>query len=156
MRTAYFDIEPLKEQISIDPEMLFELFTMLHVPGGLYSRVRGVHAAGISDGERLLAIAEDVGRHSAIDKIAGAYMKQGIDTRGRLLLGMNRVPSEMVQKGALMGCPIITSRNSPTSMSIAIVRAWNISLISHVRKKTMRFYSQPERIEPPLELVASA
>ena len=141
-----FGVEPLKEETYIDPVKLFELFRMLHFPGSLYSRSRGVHAAGISDGVGLLAIAEDVGRHNTVDKIVGACMQKGIDPRGCLLLATGRVSSEMVHKGALMGCPIIASRNSPTSMSIAMARAWNITLIGYVRQRTMRVYSHPERL----------
>jgi FdhD protein len=45
-----------------------------------------------------------------------------------------------------MGCPIIASRNSPTSMSVAMARAWNITLVGYVRQGSMRVYSHPERL----------
>jgi FdhD protein len=141
------DIEPLEYDFSISPKRLFQLFQRLHFPGSLYSRARGVHTAGLSDGENILAVAEDVGRHNAVDKLLGKCLVRGIYTEGRLLLATGRVSSEMLRKGALMGCPIIASRNSVTSMSIAMARAWRITLIGYVRQQTLRVYSHPERVE---------
>jgi len=140
------EIEPLQNGLQVNPEDLFDLFKMLHYPGSLHSRSRGVHTAGLSNGEEILVIAEDVGRHTTIDKLLGKCMLEDIETRGRILLATGRVSSEMLVKGALMGCPIIASRNSATSMSVAMARAWNITLVGYVRQNTMRVYSHPGRL----------
>ena len=139
-------IEPLQDDLRIAPELLFERFNELHSPQSLHARARGVHAAGLSDGERILALTEDVGRHNTIDKLLGLCLMQGIETRGRILLATGRVSSEMLRKGGLMGCPVIASRNSPTSMSVAMARAWNITLIGYVRRGSLRVYAHPERL----------
>lgn len=139
-------VEPLEDAMTLRPEEIYPLFGQLQVPGSLYARARGVHTAGLSDGKRLLIIREDVGRHNTIDKLRGASLREGLRTRGRLLLATGRISSEMMRKGALMGCPIIASRNSPTSMSVAMAKAWNITLIGYVRRNTMRVYTHPERI----------
>jgi FdhD protein len=76
----------------------------------------------------------------------GASMVKGIDTRGLILLATGRISSEMLHKGARMGCPIIASRNSPTSIAIAMADAWNITLIGYVRRGSMRVYTHPERL----------
>ena len=144
------DIKPLQDDIHIQPERLFDLFRKLHFPGSLYSRSRGVHTAGLSDGVELLAIAEDVGRHNTVDKLVGKCMIEGIQPHGKILLATGRVSSEMLVKGALMGCPIIASRNSATSMSVAMARDWNITLIGYVRQNTMRVYSHPKRLDSNL------
>ncbi len=140
------NIQPLQEECSIHPDRLFELFQMLHYPESLYARTRGVHAAGITNGEGLLAVAEDVGRHNAIDKILGACLLKGIDTRGLMLLATGRISSEMVRKAGRMGCPLVASRNSPTSMAVTMARAWNITLIGYVRQHTLRVYAHPQRL----------
>jgi len=132
--------------LSIHPKTLFDLFQKLHFPGSLYSRSRGVHTAGLSDGEEILVITEDVGRHNAVDKLLGKCLLSGIETQGRILMTTGRVSSEMLREGAMMGCPIIASRNSATSMSVEMARAWNITLIGYVRNRTMRIYSHPERL----------
>lgn len=139
-------IEPLKDEMRLAPERLFGLFNRLHFPGSLHARTRGVHAAGLTDGENLLALVEDVGRHNTIDKLLGQCLLQGIETSGRILLATGRVSSEMMRKGAQMGCPIIASRNSPTSMSVEMAQAWNITLAGYVRQGSMRVYTHPERL----------
>jgi FdhD protein len=139
-------IEALRDATRLPAERLFGLFNQLHYPGSLHARTRGVHAAALSDGERLLARVEDVGRHNTIDKLLGLCLLNGIDTAGRILLATGRVSSEMLRKGALMGCPIIASRNSPTSMSVTMAEAWNITLAGYVRQGSMRVYAHPERL----------
>lgn len=139
-------VRPLANDLRIEPEALFGLLNQLHFPGSLHARTRGVHAAGLAEGDRLLTRVEDVGRHNTIDKLRGACMQQGVGTEGRILLATGRVSSEMLRKAALMRCPIVASRNSPTSMSIAMAEAWNITLAGYVRQGTMRVYAHPERL----------
>ena len=139
-------MEPLRETALLPPERLFQRFNELHLPDSLHARARGVHAAGLTDGERILAMAEDVGRHNTIDKLRGMCLARSLPTRGRILLATGRVSSEMLRKGALMGCPIIASRNSPTSMSVAMAEAWNITLVGYVRQGSLRVYAHPERL----------
>jgi FdhD protein len=139
--------EPLKSSITAKPERLMQLFGELQRPDSLYARARGVHAAAISDGRSVLASAEDVGRHNTIDKLLGICMQRGIDTREKLLLVTGRISSEMLIKSAVMGCPIVASRNSPTSLSVRLARELGITLIGYVRRHTMRIYSFPERMQ---------
>jgi FdhD protein len=148
-------LSPLQGELSIEPEKLLALFEQLHFPGSLHARARGVHTAGLSDGDRVLALAEDVGRHNTLDKLTGICLHKGIETNGRILLATGRVSSEMLRKGALMGCPIIASRNSPTSMSVAMAQAWNITLVGYVRRVTMRVYAHPHRLGYSVELPAN-
>ncbi len=140
-------LEMLAGGFSLDPQTLVEQFSLLQSPDSLYARSRGVHSAGLSDGKRLLALAEDVGRHNTIDKVLGLCLMQAIDTRGRILLTTGRLSSEMLKKAARMGCPLIASRNSPTSLSVAMARDLNITLVGYVRRASMRVYSHPERLQ---------
>jgi FdhD protein len=146
-RDPEFSFEPLESSIGIRSDQVFELFNHLQKPDSLYARARGVHAAAISDGRNLLASTEDVGRHNTIDKLAGLCMQQGIDTREKLLLVTGRVSSEMLVKSVVMGCPIIASRNSPTSLSVRLARQLGVTLIGYVRRRNMRVYAFPERVE---------
>jgi FdhD protein len=140
------DLKPLESELQISCDKLMDLFSHLHYPGSLHLRSRGVHAAGLSDGERLLAVSEDIGRHNSIDKLLGVCMLEGIETEGCTLLVTGRVSSEMLRKGAVMGCPIIASRNSPTSMSVSMAEALNITLIGYARRGTIRVYTHPRRV----------
>jgi len=139
--------------MKIPAARLHVLFNQLQARGSLYARARGVHAAGLADGEQLLAMAEDVGRHNTLDKLLGTCLRLGIETRGRLLLATGRVSSEMMQKAAQMGIPFVASRNSPTSLSVEMARAWGITLVGYVRRQTLRVYSGPERLGVPAETV---
>ena len=141
------EIEPVDEDLRIEPDALAQRFTELHEPGSLHARARGVHSAGLSDGDAVLALTEDIGRHNAIDKLMGACMVQGIETRGRVLLATGRISSEMLQKGARMRCPIVASRKSPTSMSIEMAKVLDITLVGYVRRNTMRVYTHPQRMD---------
>lgn len=139
-------IQPLADDTRIDAQDLFPLFKELILPGSLYARARGVHASGLADRYHVLALAEDVGRHNTVDKLVGMCLRRSIESRGNILLTSGRVSSEMLKKAAWMGCPIVASRNSPTSMSIAMAEAWNITLVGYVRQGSMRIYSHPERV----------
>lgn len=141
-------INPLTSDLIIEPELLHRMFRKLQPPNSLYARSRGVHAAGLLDPKKqeLLAIVEDVGRHNTIDKLTGFCMVEEIDSTGRILLVTGRTSSEMLRKAARMGCPITASRTSPTSLSIEMAKAWNITLVGYVRSGKLRVYSHPERL----------
>lgn len=144
-------LSPVTEDLSITSEQLFDVFNQLQGAGSLYARSRGVHSAGLTDGEQILAMAEDVGRHNTIDKLQGVCLQSRIETRGKALLTTGRVSSEMLKKAARMGCPLVASRNSPTSLSIAMAKALNITLVGYVRRGSMRVYSHAKRIKGVLE-----
>jgi FdhD protein len=139
-------IESVQDSVEVDPETLVELFSRLHIPGSLHMRARGVHTAGLAHGRRLLCVAEDVGRHSTIDKLVGACLVKGVVTHGRILLTTGRVSSEMLRKGAAMGCSIIASRNSPTSLSVRLADAAGITLVGYARRGKLRAYTHPHRL----------
>jgi FdhD protein len=141
-------IEPLQSSLQIEPKLLHQSFRKLQPPNSLYARSRGVHAAGLLDPEtgELIAIVEDVGRHNTIDKLTGCCLVHGIETGGKVLLVTGRISSEMLRKAALMDCPIVASRTSPTSLSVEMARAWNITLVGYVRSGGLRVYSYPERV----------
>lgn len=112
----------------------------------LYHRAGGVHGAALAEGEQILCTAEDVGRHNALDKIAGICLRQGQPMQGCVLLTTGRVSSEMVNKAARMGVPIVISHTSPTSLSIQLAQAWRITLIGYTRRHTFRVYAVEERV----------
>ncbi len=137
---------PLDSTFTIPAARLAELINHIQQPGSLYARSGGVHTSALSDGEKLIAVAEDVGRHNTIDKLRGDCLQRGIDPRDHILLATGRISSEMIKKAANMACPILASRTSPTSMSVTLAREWNITLCGYVRRGTMNVYAHPERL----------
>jgi FdhD protein len=132
--------------VSISPERLAELARLMQFPDSLYARARGVHAAALSDGQQILIVAEDIGRHNTLDRLRGECLRRGMDSTGLILLTTGRISSEMLFKGAKMGCPLIASFSSPTSLSVNLARAWNITLCGYLRRKSLTVYAHPERL----------
>jgi FdhD protein len=139
-------LDRVEADLRITPGELFAMFRRLHFPDSLHARARGVHASGLTDGEQILALAEDVGRHNTIDKIRGICLKEGIQTEGKALLATGRISSEMLRKSARMGCPIVASRNSPTSLSVKMAEAVGITLVGYARQGKLRAYTNAFRL----------
>jgi FdhD protein len=137
---------PLNTAASLTPPQIYNLMRQLHQSAELYNEVRGVHTSALSDGHELLLVAQDVGRHNTIDRLWGQALHQGVETEGCILLASGRISSEMLNKAAKMKVPIVISRTSPTSLSVELGRAWNITVIGYARGNTFRIYSAPERI----------
>jgi FdhD protein len=141
-------VEPFDTTLSTTPDIILEAFNILQTKESLYARARGVHAAGLVDlhnGE-LIMVAEDIGRHNSIDKLRGACLLAGVETTNRALLTTGRISSEMLRKGAVMGCPVIASRTSPTSFALELAETWKITLVGYARHGKLRVYCNPERL----------
>ena len=106
-----------------------------------YRASRGLHGAALSDGERLLIVAEDVGRHNAVDKVKGEALLRDIPTVDRILLSTGRVSSEMLLKAARMGVPVVASRTSPTEMAVALAEQLGITVCGYVRPDGLNLYA---------------
>ncbi|MCB0211015.1 MAG: formate dehydrogenase accessory sulfurtransferase FdhD [Anaerolineae bacterium] len=137
---------PLTGGQIIAPFQIEQLMKKLHLAADLYNQVRGVHTSALSDGHELLLVAQDVGRHNTIDRLWGQALQQQIPTEGKILLASGRISSEMLNKAAKMQIPIVVSRTSPTSLSLQLGRAWNITIIGYARGNRFRVYSASERI----------
>lgn len=107
---------------------------------------RGIHRSGLGAGDTLLVIAEDVGRHNTIDKLWGRCLADGSSTQDRILVSTGRISAEMLNKAAHMGVPVVASRTSPTSLSVALATAWNLTLVGYVRRDSMNIYTGLERV----------
>jgi FdhD protein len=140
-------IDPLNSDLRVTATQIHALMRQLNVAGKIYPAVRGVHTSALAEGETLLLTAEDVGRHNTLDKLSGLALMQGISTHDRILLSSGRVSSEMLNKAARMGAPVVVSRTSPTSLSVSLARAWGITLVGYARHSTMNVYAGIERLE---------
>jgi len=112
----------------------------------LYEITGGVHTTGLSDGNRIVFSAEDIGRHNTLDKIAGQLLYSDAEVKQKIIITTGRVSSEMLQKSARIGAAIVISRTSPTSLSIEDANQLGITLIGYARRNRFTIYSHPERI----------
>jgi FdhD protein len=128
------------------PDALFSAMAALARAAESYRSSGGIHSAAVSDGERLLLFAEDIGRHNTLDRIAGEALLRGIDLSGRILAASGRVSSEMAAKAASLGISVIASRTSPTDLAARICEELGITLVGYVRGRRFNVYAHPERI----------
>ena len=140
---AYHRVE---SGLRVTPQQVTHLMQEFSQATALYRRAGGIHGAALADGDRVLCVAEDIGRHNALDKIAGICLRQGRPMQDRILLTTGRVSSEMLSKVGRMGVPIIASPTSPTSLSIQLAQAWSITLIGYTRRRSFRVYAGAERV----------
>jgi FdhD protein len=131
----------LTSSVRVRAEQLSDGMKALFTAAVEYQRSRGIHGAGLWDGERLLVVAEDVGRHNAVDKIKGEALRRGIATEDRVLLSTGRVSSEMLLKAARMGVPVVASRTSPTEMAVALAEQLGITVCGYVRPDGLNLYA---------------
>ena len=132
---------PLESAFKTTPDVILRLMRALQGAATLYNSVRGVHTAVLGDETGLLISAEDVGRHNAVDKVAGHALLENIETRDRILLTSGRISSEMLGKARRMGIPVVASRTAPTSITVELAAAWDICVIGYVRRGGMRVYT---------------
>jgi FdhD protein len=136
----------IESETQVTPRRVARLMKALLDAAALYNRAGGIHTAALAEGKELLFTAEDIGRHNTLDKIAGMCLRQGQPMQDRILLTSGRVSSEMINKVARMGIPIVISRTSPTSLSVQLAQAWGITLIGYTRRRSFRIYAAAERI----------
>jgi FdhD protein len=138
--------EPLHSDLLATTDQLIYLMKELHFGARLYQRSRGIHTAVLADQKNILLQVEDVGRHNCLDRLAGAALFEKVGTQDKILLSSGRISSEMINKARKMGAPIICSRTSPTSLSVALAERWNMTIVAYLRQNRMRVYTHPERI----------
>ena len=125
----------------------------------VYKKAGSVHGCALFRGAELLVHVEDVGRHNAIDSIAGWMWMNGVDGADTCFYTTGRLTSEMVMKSAQMGVPIVVSRNGITQMGHALACELGLTLIGRATNRHFICYSGQERFdsEPePARLLAES
>jgi FdhD protein len=141
------DISFDPQRPKVDPAAIGHLIDMLFESQELYRETGGVHTSALSDGEKVLLSAEDIGRHNTLDKIAGLCLMRNIWPDTRILITTGRISSEMLQKAARLQAPILISRTSPSSLSIEMAERYGITLIGYARRQRFNVYSNAQRVE---------
>ncbi len=132
---------------SYTPAQIGHLIGELFASQDLYRKSGGVHTSALSDGRSFYAIAEDIGRHNTLDKIAGLCLIERISLPQRVLVTTGRISSEMMQKAQRIGANVVISRTSPSSLSIQLAKRYGITLIGYARRDRFNIYTYPERID---------
>ena len=134
----------------IDPEILCGLPGQLLANQQIFGRTGGLHAAALfTVAGELLALREDIGRHNAVDKIAGWALRNGhLPLANHVLMVSGRGGFEIVQKALAAGIPIVASVSAPSSLAVALAKELNQTLIGFLRERRFVVYSGEQRISP--------
>lgn len=126
-------LERVPAATPMEPETMWRLMRALQGESEVHRSAGGTHASALSDGERLVAVAEDIGRHNTLDKLMGYSLLAGLDTKGMTLLTSGRVSSEMMYKAARMRVSRVLTRTSPTDVAVEMAVSLGITLVGYVR-----------------------
>jgi FdhD protein len=149
--TAFGDLMEIIEGIQLPPaklrtSWLFELVGAIKTIPSIYREAGSIHGCVLCERGKPVCYMEDVGRHNAIDKIAGWMYLGGLGAADKMLYTTGRLTSEMVIKTVRMGIPILISRSGSTSWGVELARKAALTMISRARGRRFVALSGPERI----------
>jgi len=136
------------DPVRVSPTVLAGLPDQLRDAQRVFSRTGGLHAAGLftPDGT-LLVLREDVGRHNAVDKVAGWALRSGlVPLTGHVLLVSGRASFELAQKALMIGLPVLAAVSAPSSLAVSLAEEGGMTLIGFLRGTTMNVYAGPQRV----------
>jgi FdhD protein len=133
-------------QTELRTSWLYALAKQINTTPSLYLSAGAIHGTVLCQGDKPLVYFEDVGRHNAVDKIAGWMFLNGISPTDKLLYTTGRLTSEMVIKTANMGIPILASRSGFTGWGVEIARAVGLTLIGRLRGQRFVCLSGEDRL----------
>jgi FdhD protein len=149
--TTFGDLMEVIEGAKLPPATLRTswLYTLTHkinTTPSLYLEAGAIHGSILAQEDRPLVYMEDVGRHNAVDKIAGWMFRHGVDPADKIMYTTGRLTSEMVIKTVRMGIPILVSRSGFTAWGVDLARQVGLTLIGRTRGKRFIVLSGAERI----------
>lgn len=125
---------------------LYALATKINQTPSLYLTTGAIHGTILCREDEPLVYMEDVGRHNAVDKVAGWMLSEGVDGRDKILYTTGRLTSEMVIKTALMGIPVLASRSGFTAWGVEIAKQVGLTLIGRMRGQRFQCLSGQDRL----------
>lgn len=143
------DRPPVPVAWHVDAELVHALPARVRARQHRFEATGGLHAAALftARGE-VMAVAEDVGRHNAVDKVVGRRLREGTLPLADVgLFVSGRVAFEIVQKAALAGVGLVVAVSAPSSLAVELAQACGITLVGFVRDRRFNIYCHPERVQ---------
>jgi len=150
--TVYGDIMDVFESIHLDNDLkikassLYNLSAKINQIPSLYLKAGAIHGCALAVGDEPLFYIEDIGRHNAVDKIAGHMYLQGISGADKIFYTTGRLTTEMVLKTVMMGISVLVSRSGFTEAGVRLARQAGLTLIGRMRGARFTVLSGAERV----------
>jgi FdhD protein len=149
--TVFGDVMESLEGVTLPPaelrtSWLYALARKINTRPSLYLEAGAIHGTVLCHRDRPLVFMEDVGRHNAVDKIAGWMLREGVGGADKILYTTGRLTSEMVIKTALMGIPILASRSGFTAWGVELAEQVGLTLIGRMRGQRFHCLSGAGRL----------
>lgn len=150
--TIYGDIMEEFESITLQSDMqvkaseLYALSAAINAIPSLYLKAGAIHGCALADKQTPIIYVEDIGRHNAVDKIAGHLFLKGETAHDMIFYTTGRLTTEMVIKTVLMGAPVLVSRSGFTAAGVALAKQAGLTLIGRMRGARFTVLSGAERV----------
>ena len=143
-------LQPPNRDFRVPPAVLCRLPQTLRADQPIFDRTGGLHAAALFDSEgKLIALREDIGRHNAVDKLAGwALLEDCLPLSNFIMLVSGRGGFEIIQKALSAGVPVVASVSAPSSLAVRLARELGLTLIGFLRGQRFVVYSGSFRCLP--------
>ncbi|MHA1839524.1 MAG: formate dehydrogenase accessory sulfurtransferase FdhD, partial [Candidatus Ranarchaeia archaeon] len=139
------DLPKVTSKVMVSCESIIKACRALSISAEIYRQTGGTHVSGLFDSSgNLIALAEDIGRHNAIDKLIGKAAFLKIDLNNIFIAFTGRITGDLINKILRVKVPIIASLSSPTSSGIAAANAKEVTLIGFVARNRIKIYSAPD------------
>ena len=145
MMEVFYDIK-LNNNTIIKSSWMKNISKKITEVPSLYLKAGAIHGCAICSEENILAYVEDVGRHNAVDKIAGWMLLNNIDGRDKIFYTTGRLTSEMVIKSVQMEIPILLSRSGFTESGVSLAKEANLTLVGRMKGKRFMVLSGIDRV----------
>lgn len=132
--------------LKISAADVIRLMAELQGQGDLYWKTRGAHGAALASPQGILILREDIGRHNAVDKVAGWVLRQKEDSSNKILLTTGRISSEILYKTARMRIPVIVSLSVPSDYAVWLADLLGITVVGVARGRRFKVYSHSWRV----------
>ena len=133
-------------EVQIRQSMIYALLDNLNQYNDTYKNAGAVHGCAICQGAKVIAFVEDVGRHNAVDTLAGRMWLDDIQDHDKIFYTTGRLTSEMVIKVAQMGIPVLLSRSGVTQMGLALAKELGITMLGRAKGKHFLQFTGADRL----------
>jgi len=143
------NVAPLAAAWCVPASLVASLPEQLRARQAVFDETGGLHAAGLfsRDGS-LIDVAEDVGRHNAVDKIVGRMlMREALPLSDHILCVSGRTSFEIVQKAVIAGIPIVAAVSAPSTLAVDLARECGVTLVGFIRGDRFNIYAHPQRVD---------